>query len=48
MESMVLQSSPQSFLFEKQWQPLFLAAGIIALSLETFLHLRKPPLDLIG
>ena len=48
MESMVLQSSPQPFLFEKQWQPIFLAAGIIALSLETFLHLRNRRLISLG
>jgi len=48
MESMVLQSSPQPFLFEKQWQPLFLAAGMIALSLETFLHLRNRRLISLG
>ena len=48
MESMVLQSSPQPFLFEKQWQPLFLVAGIIALSLEIFLHLRNRRLISLG
>ena len=48
MELMVSQSSHKPFLFEQQWQALFLVVGIIALSLETFLHLRKRRLISLG
>lgn len=41
MVSMIVQSSHQAFFFKEQWQALFLAVGVIALSLEAFLHLRK-------
>lgn len=48
MELMVSQSSHKPFLFEQQWQAIFLVVGIIALSLETFLHLRKRRLISLG
>ena len=48
MESMVLQSSPHQFFFEKRWQPIFLTTGTISLLLEGFLHLRNRRFIFVG